>query len=111
MSELPCFKLESSCDEGVTQLRLGGEIDLASADALRERIGHLLSQTGHLQLDLSRVEFMDTSGVDALLDALGDARRDGRCLMTPEPSPQVNRLFHLLRSVGFWTSIGCAGCV
>jgi anti-anti-sigma factor len=51
-------------------LAASGEIDMASAGALRQALaGAAESGAAEIWLDLSRVEFMDSTGLTALVDA------------------------------------------
>jgi anti-sigma B factor antagonist len=55
-----------------------GEIDIASADDLREALAAAASSgAAEIWLDLSAVEFMDSTGITAIVDArnLLDSRR------------------------------------
>jgi anti-anti-sigma factor len=77
---------------GTLILSLLGELDFAVTDALTERL-HELKATGRaVTLDLSRLVFIDSSGVQALLAALVDARWSGwRLEVSRELSPSVER--------------------
>jgi stage II sporulation protein AA (anti-sigma F factor antagonist) len=50
-------------------IRLGGDLDVAMAPALRDRIdeGWLRSGAAHLLLDLSQVTFLDSTGLGVIL--------------------------------------------
>ena len=75
----PSFELEQTVDpDGCVRLRLGGELDIAVAHALEQRLGELKASTECLRLDLSRLEFIDSSGIRTVLLAVRDARREGR---------------------------------
>jgi anti-anti-sigma regulatory factor len=49
-----------------------------------------------VRLDLSKLEFIDTSGMYALLDALHDAGK--RVEVEPDLAPKVRRLLELTRT-------------
>ena len=70
--------------------RVSGEIDLASAPELEE---HLSRADGKpLFVDMSRVTFMNSSGLSALLRLRAGANR----LRVMNPSEQVAQLFRLV---------------
>lgn len=74
----PTFELEQTVDpDGCLRLRLGGELDIAVAHALEQRLGELKGSTTCLRLDLSRLQFIDSSGIRTVLLAVRDARREG----------------------------------
>jgi anti-sigma B factor antagonist len=61
------FRMEVGCDHGVDVVHLFGELDLVSADAVQctlvERAGPVVVA------DLSQLEFIDSTGLSALLVA------------------------------------------
>src|SRR5689334_20335834 len=56
-------------DGGVTVVTAHGEIDIATADALRARLVAALSRHGHVAVDLAEVTFIDCGGLRALTGA------------------------------------------
>ncbi len=79
------------------RLRLSGELDLASAPRLRERLDELRQQRRPVVLDLSELEFMDSSGLHLMIDELQEARvGDWSLRIDPNIAPQVLRLFRLV---------------
>lgn len=64
--ELPQpFRIEVSCDHGVDVVQLFGELDLVSADAVERA---LVERAGPVVVaDLSELEFIDSTGLSALL--------------------------------------------
>jgi anti-sigma B factor antagonist len=69
-------RIDSSVHADRTAVAVAGEIDLATADAMREAIREHLGR-GPVLLDLSQVEFMDSSGVRALDALLRDVDAEG----------------------------------
>ncbi len=74
------------------RLTILGDLDLAVAGKLSARLAELKA-TGHpVRLDLSQLAFIDSSGIQAILIALTDARWTGwRLEVTRELSPSVAR--------------------
>ena len=56
---------------------LSGELDLAGAPIVRERLRELSKRRETVVLDLDALEFIDMSGLRVVLDAAEDASRDG----------------------------------
>lgn len=79
-------------DETPTALvaRVSGEIDLQSAPELEEHIPRTDGRS--LLVDMSRVTFMDSSGLSALLRL----RAGGNCLRVINPSEPVAQLLRLV---------------
>lgn len=71
---------ESRDDDGVVRLTLIGELDIAVAGALRDRLGEYAGSGQTVRLDLSELEFIDSSGVQAVILGVKDARRHGHPL-------------------------------
>lgn len=78
------------------RLRLIGEIDLATAAELEERLAQLAPSARRVRLDLSSVEFIDCRGLRVLIDAVAGATHDRRQLVIdPDVSAPVRRLIAL----------------
>jgi anti-anti-sigma factor len=81
---------------GVTIAELTGELDIASAPALREQLLRLLRPgSSRLVIDLSEVSFCDASGLAVLVSTGRRARLLGGFLRLAAVSPQVGRVLHL----------------
>ena len=78
-------------------LSVTGEIDVATADDLRDiALGVLQSlQCETLCADLSAVTFMDSTGLGALIALRTAAVDNGRTLVIRNPSVATTRLFEL----------------
>jgi anti-anti-sigma factor len=64
-------------DPGTVRLVLGGELDLAVAGMLGDRLTTLRNEGFAVRVDLSELEFIDSSGLRALIIALSEAASDG----------------------------------
>ena len=74
---------------------VSGELDLASAPHLDERLRACEDGTHTVLVDLRGLTFMDSSGLRVILAADARARsRGGRLLLVPGP-PGVQRVFQL----------------
>jgi anti-anti-sigma factor len=95
----PSLRITAEADGPTTVLRLAGELDLATADQLRERVAALVGGgTGlrHLVVDLGGLEFLDVTGLGALLEARRKLLRTGASLCLRRPRPMVIRMLDLL---------------
>ncbi len=84
--------------ESAAVLSVHGEIDLGSAPALREVLLPVVEhQTGPVVVDLSKVPFMDSSGVHVLVDTLHRLEPQNRplTLVCHEEGP-VHRILALV---------------
>jgi anti-sigma B factor antagonist len=77
-------------------LTVAGEVDLNTAPQLKERINALIAQ-GHANLvvDLEGVEFMDSTGLSALVSGLMRTSEGGGGMAVVCTRPQVLRLLAL----------------
>jgi anti-sigma B factor antagonist len=82
---VPSFAIERRDDGDRTVLELAGEFDLAAEPLLTRELETALPAPT-LVLDLSRVTFMDSTGLRLLLEADARARENGdRCLVVRGP--------------------------
>ena len=90
------LSIEPSEDEpGVIRLVLCGELDLAFAPKLAGAIAEHAHPGGTIVLDLSRLRFMDSSGLAEILDAHNDAELNGWTLTIASAPGPVDRTFDL----------------
>jgi anti-sigma B factor antagonist len=75
--EDPPFSIGVARLNGRTVLELGGELDLATAPELEDAIRARVGAGESLVLDLRRLDFMDSSGVRALVAGHGAAKEAG----------------------------------
>lgn len=96
--EVTWFEMREGEDEdGVLRLSLTGELDLQGVERLTARIGQLRSAGVAVRLDLSQVEFIDSSGLNALISAAHAARSNGWQLeVDRRVHPQVERVIELV---------------
>ena len=79
--------------DGSLMLRMTGELDVASADVLDSYVSSLRPLTVPLRLDVSRVSFVDSSGVHALLATRRAAVEDtGRPVTLVGPTDGLRKL-------------------
>lgn len=79
--------------DGVSVVTVGGEIDLATVDLLRDSLSPFLADpaTTLLVCDLSEVKFLACSGLSVLLDAQTTLSARGARLSVVATSPAVLR--------------------
>lgn len=84
-------------DEGVLIALPSGDIDHHNAKALRESIDSniYLYRASTVILDLSKVEFMDSSGLGLILGRYAKIRELGGKLIIADPTPATERILKL----------------
>ncbi|KYH31635.1 STAS domain-containing protein [Neomoorella mulderi] len=78
-------------------VRVKGEVDLESADALRRELEASLDHAHPevLMLDLEGVTFMDSSGLGVILGRYRRLKKQGGRVVICRPQPQVRRLLEI----------------
>ena len=69
-----------------------GEIDMNTAERLRDSIEPHMGPEQTIVLDLSGVEFMDSTCIKVLVQARGMLTADGGSLILRNPSPAAHRI-------------------
>jgi anti-sigma B factor antagonist len=76
------------------EIAVRGELDIATAPALRRELATLLRDRPEIAVvDLRRVEFIDSSGIHALLASRSHAMAAGTRLVVVRPSGVADRAF------------------
>lgn len=90
------FEIRESPERDRLRLTLLGELDLSCASGLEARLGELQAENRSVVIDLSRLDFMDSTGLAIMTRAINSSRA-GRWnfVIDPDLSPQVRRLFSL----------------
>ena len=73
-----------------------GEIDLATADAVRAELRAAFERAGTVVLDLREVDFMDTQGLAVVIEAQHAADDDGTRFAITRAPDHVHRLFDMI---------------
>jgi anti-sigma B factor antagonist len=77
---------------GVVIAAVTGEIDISTVARLRERLYELADNGGTLIVDLNRVEFIDSTGLGALVGTARRIAEHGGSLYAVCAQPQPRRL-------------------
>jgi len=94
------LRIDSRQDGDVTVVALDGELDLASAPELeRELVRAEGDGPRRIVIDLGRLRFMDSTGLQSLLRARERATTNGYELALRRGPHQVQRVFELTKTV------------
>jgi anti-sigma B factor antagonist len=92
----PTFSYEVSTDDGQAVVHLSGELDMASAADLSACVDQLHNDDAPtVVIDLSHLDFCDSSGLRVLLTCRQNAEARGARLVLRSPPPAVRQLFEL----------------
>lgn len=82
--------------QGSVSCVVEGRLDVHQASQLRTGLAEARSQGAtEIELDLSKVDFMDSAGLAAVVSGLKQARSAGGELYLVNPSSQVRRILEL----------------
>jgi anti-anti-sigma factor len=92
----PALEVLVSREAARTRVRLRGELDIATVDAVAKRLAPLRERHETVLLDLDELTFIDASGIRLVVDAAEEARRDGWVFAVTHGSWPVRRVLQLL---------------
>jgi anti-anti-sigma factor len=80
---------------GTRSVSMSGEIDLAVTDEVVAAVRSCLSRAEHVELDLTDVSFIDSSGLGAFVLLRNEAIHQGKQLTLVNLSPATSRLLRI----------------
>ena len=80
-------------EQGCAVVVASGEIDLYTAPGLRRALAVAVTLSGHVVVDVTDVDFMDSTGLAVVLRARGHGRRPAVSLV--HPPPMLRKVLHL----------------
>jgi anti-sigma B factor antagonist len=93
METLECH-LEVLSDAHVLHIR--GEVDLWTADRFRTSLEPIVGNGHHLILDMSKLDYLDGSGMRFLFLAQERSRANGETVLVAGASPVIRRLLEIV---------------
>jgi anti-sigma B factor antagonist len=99
----PSFSLGVSRANGQVLVAVEGELDLATAPQLRDHLVELSEERVEVILDLTRLQFIDSTGLSVLVMAFNRARAAGGSLVLRHPSQSVLRILEITGLVSVFT--------
>ncbi len=92
----PDFSIAVHSEGSAEIVVVRGEIDLATADAVRADLRAAFERAGAVVLDLREVGFMDTQGLAVVIEAEQTAADDGTRFAITRAPDHVHRLFDMI---------------
>lgn len=84
-------------DAEKTQVKLAGEVDVSNADELRQALAGVFAQdTKALEIDMTNVPYIDSTGIGVLVGAAHEASDAGVAFAVVNPQRNVVRVLTLL---------------
>lgn len=82
--------------DGVAVLKLDGRLNMVTASCLRDHVGTAVAGgQNRIAVDLTGIDFIDSSGLGALINGLKTARQAGGDLRIASPNDQVKLVLQL----------------
>lgn len=95
------FEVEVGSQAGAIVVALSGELDIATADRLTKALDGLsIAQGDKLAIDLSALEFMDSTGLRLLITANREASENGYEFVVVTGGSPAKRVFELTKMDG-----------
>jgi anti-anti-sigma factor len=107
MTALAQLRIDTSCPLPATaRVAVVGEVDLATAPGLRDRLLSVLHEQNPavLDVDLAGVTFLDCTGLSALVAVCNAAVQTGRQMRVTHPQPIVRRILEVTGLLGVLTA-------
>lgn len=93
---MPPFDVQRRSEDGTTRVVVQGELDLATGPRVDEELRHAeLERPERLVLDLHKVTFFDSTGLQVLLDTEVRAREEGRLFAVAAGDGEPRRILRL----------------
>tara|TARA_B100001989_G_C24391983_1_gene389706 strand:- start:290 stop:574 length:285 start_codon:yes stop_codon:yes gene_type:complete len=89
------YKVEEN--DNISIVHLTGEIDMEVADKARQVILPLIKEGKIVQINLSKVDYMDSSGISVLIESKQLAEKNGAKLELTEVSKPVEKVLSMAR--------------
>lgn len=88
---------KTTIQDSLTTIELSGEIDLQTSPNARNQMLGLLKSGRNVLIDMAGVEYIDSSGIASLVEAMLYARDHEQIFVLAEVNPTVQQVFELAR--------------
>ena len=90
------MKIRAEANGDIEVLHISGRLDLVSSSALKDQVRQRLQDHRvQIVLDCERLDFINSSGLGALVSALKDVRLSGGRLTLCRLAPYVDEIFEI----------------
>jgi anti-anti-sigma factor len=97
MTGIAEFGLSTHRDDGRAVVYVRGELDVETAPQLKELLTRLIDDgTGFITIDVAEVEFIDSSGLHALVTSLKRADERAGKLQLRSPRPNTYKVLEMV---------------
>ena len=89
------LKLECVTMKGTGVITATGELDVYSSPKLKSMLIDMYDEVANIIVDLSRIEFMDASGLGVLVGALKKMKNKGGCVFLVYCTEDIDKIFKI----------------
>jgi anti-sigma B factor antagonist len=100
-------ELSTRRSDGQVIVTLSGELDVTDAARVAAALTAVAASGPQIIVDLADLEFIDSSGLAALVRARRQATNAGFDLLLAAPTQQVRRMLAITRLIDFFTVHNC----
>jgi anti-sigma B factor antagonist len=97
LTAVTILEVESEERDGLVHVSLRGELDLSTVGKVDDELQRWEGSSQDLVLDLSRLTFLDSTGLRCVVRADERAKEDGRRLVVVKGPEAVQRVFEITR--------------
>ncbi|WP_230686700.1 STAS domain-containing protein [Catellatospora vulcania] len=94
-TEGSAFSIERQLDATRLSVVVHGDLDLATADLLRAELCDAVKQSPEVAVDFSRVTFLDSTGIRALVEGFAAAKELGHVIYVEGATGWVDRVMEV----------------
>lgn len=92
------FNIKSRVRENIGMVQVEGEVDMLTSPNLRDKLLPLFKKkVKGIVIDLSKVSFMDSSGIATLVEGLQWSKKENRPFILAGPGPNVMNALKLTK--------------
>lgn len=90
------FQIEKQYRDGIWQVSLSGEIDIFNSPELKSQLTQLMDeQAADMHVDCKGLEYIDSTGLGALVGVLKSVKSHGKEMTLAEVKPNILKLFRI----------------
>lgn len=97
------IEAEAGRGSGVSIVKVRGEVDIATAPQLEERVMEVLSSCHDCIIDCAELDYLDSTGFHTLLYCRQEAQERGSKMALAGLKPNVERVFRITKMAEVFT--------
>lgn len=92
------LKIDSNYNNGKWEVEVVGEADLYTSVTFRSELEKMYNEKkADLALDISQLNYMDSTGLGVIIGAYGRMKENGDCLTLLKPADNIKKLLSITK--------------